>query len=58
MGTGGLRIVDASIIRLPLRAHYQATVHVLAENATDSIYAIFVLCYHCTCMTISVTFLF
>ena len=33
--------MDPSIIRLPLRAHYQAAVYVLAENATDSIYAIF-----------------
>jgi len=41
VGTGGLRVVDASIIRLPLGAHYQATVYVLAENATDSIYAVF-----------------
>jgi choline dehydrogenase-like flavoprotein len=41
VGTGGLRVVDASIIRLPLGAHYQATVYVLAENATDSICAIF-----------------
>jgi len=39
VGTGGLRVVDASIIRLPLGAHYQATV--LAENAMDSICAIF-----------------
>ena len=33
--------MDPSIIQLPLRAHYQATVYALAENATDSIYTIF-----------------
>ena len=39
--TGRLRIMDASVTRLPLRAHYQATVDVLAENTTDSICTIF-----------------
>jgi len=33
--------VDPSITPLPLRAHNLVTVYVLAENATDSIYAIF-----------------
>ena len=35
---GELRIVDPSTVRLPLRAHYQATVY---ANATDSVCAIF-----------------
>jgi len=41
VGMGGLRIVDPNIIQLPPRVHYQATVYALAENATDSIYAVF-----------------
>jgi len=30
---GGLKVVDASIVPLPLGAHYQATVYALAEDA-------------------------
>ena len=36
-GVQGLRVVDASIIPVPLAAHYQAPVFVLAEQAVDII---------------------
>jgi choline dehydrogenase-like flavoprotein len=37
VGMDGLRVVDASIIPLPLGAHYQATVYALGEKVADSI---------------------
>lgn len=38
-GMHGLRVVDASVIPVPLAAHYQAPVFALAEQAVDMIFA-------------------
>ena len=38
-GVQGLRVVDASVIPVPLAAHYQVPVFALAEQAVDMILA-------------------
>jgi choline dehydrogenase-like flavoprotein len=37
IGMQGLRVVDVSIMPLPLAVHYQATVYALAEKVADII---------------------
>ena len=38
-GVSGLRVVDASVIPVPLAAHYQTPVFALAEQMVDIILA-------------------
>jgi choline dehydrogenase-like flavoprotein len=35
VGVEGLRIVDASVLPLPIASHYQACIYALAEQAVD-----------------------
>lgn len=37
LGIRGLRIVDASVIPVPIAAHYQALIYALGERAADII---------------------
>lgn len=37
LGIRGLRIIDASVIPVPIAAHYQACVYALGEKAADII---------------------
>lgn len=39
VGLNGLRIVDASVIPVPIASHIQACVYALAEQAVDIIVA-------------------
>jgi choline dehydrogenase-like flavoprotein len=34
-GVDGLRVVDASILPVPIAAHYQACIYALTEQAAD-----------------------
>jgi choline dehydrogenase-like flavoprotein len=36
-GVTGLRVVDASVLPVPLASHYQVCVYALAEQAADMI---------------------
>ncbi len=36
-GVDGLRVVDASVMPLPIASHYQACVYALAKHAADII---------------------
>ena len=38
-GVQGLRVVDTSVMPLPIAAHYQACTYALAEQAVDIIVA-------------------